>query len=234
MNNKEIGELILYIVDKVADLGGYTTTIRLVKYLYLIDLEHYRRYGETLTDLKWIYYHYGPYTFSLPDIGSRLGFDLKQEEFHTKQGKSGILFRVQEPQELPGNVSFAAESMINGLLQIWSDQETSELLLYVYNTEPVKQGIQGQELDFSKVSRGSRYYEFNIPVDKKIVKKIRENLKTYALADAEEYVSITTKPITHAQEVLEDLEDKDFRDFPGIYPEISDEHVLRGTLPEGD
>ena len=76
MNEKELGQLILYVVYQVSDLGGYTTTIRLVKFLYLIDIEHYRRYRRTLTGLNWIYYLFGPYAFSLPQIGRRLGYNL--------------------------------------------------------------------------------------------------------------------------------------------------------------
>ena len=234
MNPKELGQLLLYIVYQVADLGGYTTTIRLVKFLYLIDLEHYRRYEKTLTGLKWFFHLYGPYAFALPEICRRFGFDLEQEELEIQRGKTGRVFRVHEPQNPPKEMSFSVESMVNGLLQIWADQETSELLYYVYKSEPMIYGTQGQELDFSVVPRGSKYYELYIPVEKKIINVIREGLKAYAKDEADEMVAPQTKSNLIPQEVSYALEYEDMGEYSGITPSITDEKELRDSLPKGD
>jgi len=234
VNNQKLKELVLYIVDQVADLDGYTTTIRLVKYIYLIDLEHYRRYGKKLTDLRWFYHHYGPYAFALPKIGRSIGFDLRQEEFETQSGKKGRVFRVREPQDLPEGLSFSVASMINGLLQIWANQDTSELLAYVYKTEPMIKGTRGQELDFSVVPQGSKYYELYVPTDKKVVKQIRESLTAYFDNEISEFVEPNTKSNLFAQEALQALEDDELILLPGIHPAIPNENDLTNSLPKGE
>lgn len=234
MNPNDLGQLVLYIVNQVTELGGYTTTIRLVKFLYLIDLEHYRRYGKKLTDLKWFFYHYGPYAFALPEVGKRLGFDLEQEEFETLKGKFGRIFRVREPQELPKGLRYSVESMITGLLQVWADQETPDLLSYVYKTEPMVHGIRGQELDFSVVPQGSRYYELYVPLDSKTVKEIKESFKAFLKDESDEYVTPLTKSNAIEQASIQALEGEDIQEFPGIFPKISDENGLRDSLPKGD
>lgn len=234
MNNKEIGELILYVVQQVVDSGGYTTTIRLVKFLYLIDLEHYRRFGKTLTDMKWIFYHYGPYALVLPEIGRSLGFYLEKEEFETKKGYKGRYFRIPEPQQTPGFLSYSEDSIINGLLQIWADQETPNLLSYVYETEPVLFGTFGEELDFTLASPGSRYYELFIPVDKKVVKEIKEGLNVHIKEETEEYVIPTTKLDDYPLEAMKFLDDVNTLNLSGIYPNIKNEEGFEDTLPKSE
>ena len=233
MNNREIASLILYIVDQVADLGGYTTTIRLVKFLYLIDLEHYRRYGKTLTDLSWIFYHYGPYAQTLPEICHSVGFNLGKEEFETKEGKRGKLFKVEDSQDLPETVGFSIRSMIDGLLKIWADHETQELLSYVYRTEPMLGGVRGDELDFSTVNLGSRYFELYIPTETVTKRNIREGLKAYSEVDETDYVSPITKSASMSQEEILKLEDDKSFLFPGISPEILNEEEITNSFPNG-
>ena len=68
--------LILYIVDQLQDQEGLISKIRIVKLLYLIDVEHYRKYGRTLIGLEWIFYRYGPYAFAIDSAIKELGFEL--------------------------------------------------------------------------------------------------------------------------------------------------------------
>lgn len=183
MNADKLGQLVLYIVYQVAELGGYTTTIRLVKFLYLIDLEHQRRYGCTLTGLQWQYYLYGPYAFELPVLGRQLGLEMESEEFTTGQGHRGSLLSVFEPQSFPPGFRFTTESMVNGVLSVWACQDTRDLLEYVYRTEPIRTSRRGQLLDFSLVPAGTRYYDLYIPTEKAAIRKLRESLRSYPEAE---------------------------------------------------
>lgn len=49
-----VERLILYIVYRLQTMNAPISRTRLLCLLYLIDLEHYRRYGRTLTGLEWI------------------------------------------------------------------------------------------------------------------------------------------------------------------------------------
>ncbi len=200
MDSKQLSQLILYIVHQVEDLGGYTTTIRLIKFLYLIDLEHQRRYGRTLTGLQWVYHRFGPYAFEIANIGDRLGLDLEREEFVSAKGYQGVLFHASEPQEFPPELSYGIEVMVNGLLRVWADLETPDLLRYVYCTEPMRHARRGDRLDFSVVPPGTRYYELHIPVQKATARRLRESLRSYAQEDAGEFV----RPDTIHDDALEE------------------------------
>lgn len=235
MDTKQLGEFILYIIYQVEELGGYTTTIRLVKFLYLLDLEHQRRYARTMTGLQWKYHHYGPYAFGIPAIGASLGFDLQREEFVSVKGHHGTLLHVSRPQDLSTGLSFGVETMINGILRVWADQETADLLSYVYYTDPMRRARQGDALDFSVVPSGTRYYELRVPIQKSTTRQLRESLRSYTLDDVSELV----QPVTLYNEVLEDglraLDDDEspLPDFSGILPTVNTDK-LRATLPHED
>ena len=235
MDTKQLGKLILYIVYRAEELGGYTTPIRLVKFFYLIDLEHQRRYGRTLTGLQWKYHLYGPYAFELPTIGTRLGFDLQREDFVNVKGHRGALLRVPDPQDFPAGLSFGVETLVNGILRVWADQETADLLRYVYHTEPMIRARRGNKLNFSVVPSGTQYYELYIPVQKPTVRRLRESLRSYALDDVDEFV----RPATMYDEVLDEglraLDDNEtsIPNFVGITPAVEIDE-LRATLSHED
>lgn len=193
MNDTQLSQLILYIVDRVGELGGYTTTIRLVKFLYLIDLEHQRRHGRPLTGLRWVYHLYGPYAFEVPRLGALGGIDLEEEEFRSQKGHKGVLLRTLSPQGFPAGLSFAVENLVNGILEIWADQDTADLLTYVYRTEPMRQAKRGDQLDFSVTPRGTRYYELYVPIDRAEARKLREAAASYGPRSLEEYVEPSTR-----------------------------------------
>lgn len=235
VDTKQLGKLILYIVSQVEELGGFTTPIRLVKLLYLIDLEHQRRFGRTLTGLEWVYHLYGPYAFELPEIGARLGFDLQREEFVSAKGYQGTLLHVAEPHDFPPGLSYGVEVLVTGLLRVWADQETADLLQYAYQTEPMRQARKGDRLDLSVVPSGTRYYELYVPVQKHTAHQLRESLRSYAQEDAGEFVYPTTvhDDVLAAGLRALDEDEKPIPDMAGTMPEVEID-ALRNTLPYED
>jgi hypothetical protein len=148
MNLDLVRRLLLYIVDQLQDRESPISTIRLVKFLYLIDLEYYTRYHKILTGINWIKYHYGPYFFALPEAISSTGLDLETQEVETQHGKGRIL-RVFEAQDISQVVPYSVKVMIDNILNKWADEDTPVLLDHVYQTMPVKFGAHSQPLDFT-------------------------------------------------------------------------------------
>lgn len=178
--------LILYIVDQIHDQEGLISKMRIVKILYLIDVEHYRRYGKTLTGLEWICYRYGPYAFAIDTAIKQLGFNLGEEEIITAEGHPAYIYRTDEPQSLDDIVSFSVRTMIDRKITQWALEDTRFLLDHVYTaTEPMRNAIFGQTLDFSTIQRGLRTYRptkhLRIAPDKSAVvqKMLRERRERY-------------------------------------------------------
>ena len=150
MKRDLVRKLLLYIVDQLQAMEGQISTIRLVKLLYLIDLEYYKRHKETLTSIDWIFYSFGPYFFAVEDVLRSASIDLDAREVLTRRGK-GMTFRSLEEQSISRIVDFATEQQINSIIKKWALEETQELLEFVYNTPPIKLGKRGNPLDFSLI-----------------------------------------------------------------------------------
>lgn len=148
MNRELVRELTLYVASQLRDMDSPISTIRLVKFLYLIDLEYYRRNYETLTGLDWKKYKFGPYAFELPSIFKSLDLDLEPEEVLTSSGR-GVTFKSQGQHPLPGGIDSFGASIVNRTIKLQAGHDTPALLENVYATLPVKHGKFGEPLDFT-------------------------------------------------------------------------------------
>lgn len=148
MNQELVRKLLLYLVDQLQDMEAPISTIRLVKLLYLIDLEYYRSNYQTLTGIDWIKYDYGPYFFDLPNIIQSARLDLEPQEVLTSSGK-GVTFRSLEPQDISRVVPLNVRLAIERILKEWAYEDTDALLKYVYDTLPVKHSTYKSPLDFT-------------------------------------------------------------------------------------
>lgn len=146
--------LIPAILTYVRTKGGYTTKTKLLKLLYLFDIESFRKEQSTLTGFHWIFYKYGPWAAEYDDA-------LEQLE------RSGLIaFRTGNKPELdtvfvdsvePMQLSNAFPAVVDELqarriIECWADRPTGELLDYVYfHTAPMREARRGEALNFATV-----------------------------------------------------------------------------------
>src|SRR5258708_2461607 len=60
--NPQARDLVLAILTRIDEVEGTANKTKLLKLLYLADIEQFRVTGQTLTGFEWIYYLYGPWT----------------------------------------------------------------------------------------------------------------------------------------------------------------------------
>lgn len=154
MNKELVKRLVLYLVDQLRDMEAPVSTIRLVKYLYLIDLECFRRNYQTLTGIDWIRYKYGPYFLGWGDVVKATGLDLEVEEVLTEHGTlmshgTGKTYRTYAEQKIDDIVDFSTEQLVRRILKEWCLADRDVLLEHVYSTMPVKNAQYGKQLDFT-------------------------------------------------------------------------------------
>ena len=61
----DLKPLIAYLTDQVREQGGTPNKTALVKLVYLVDVECWRKLGKSATGLEWRFHHYGPYSVEL-------------------------------------------------------------------------------------------------------------------------------------------------------------------------
>jgi len=180
MREKEVRLAILYFLKKAQEDKIRVGRTRLMKLLYLLDVEYYRLYGKTYTGLEWIFYKYGPFTFELEDLLDKMG--IAEEEVLLE--KERILKQLTYDFEiLDEDVKLPVESRIiaDSLFDEWGGVDLNRLLDHVYfDTEPMEEVQLRRKLDFSKISSYKKEQKVAIPPDiKKKLRKIGHKIKQH-------------------------------------------------------
>ncbi len=141
--------LISYIIEK---LDGQITTTKLVKLLYLMDVEYYRKTKKKLTDFEWFYYHYGPYPKAkFQEYIEELVAEKKVFIEKKKAEKPFMLYHYigEKPSKLSG--SNKAILIVNRIISEYGSFSLNALLDYVYHTTPFEGTKNNEKIDFSKL-----------------------------------------------------------------------------------
>src|ERR1700693_3289060 len=62
LSSSQLKGLVLGVLDLIRSEGGAATKTKVLKLLYLADIESYRDTRTLLTGFDWIFYLYGPWT----------------------------------------------------------------------------------------------------------------------------------------------------------------------------
>lgn len=145
-------EIILQIFREASERNVTLGKTQLVKLLYLAEVENYRENGVRLTNLSWLFYHYGPYAFELESILSEPEFEKVEKK--TQKENDFILYKVAEPLLSYGQgVEAKVSLLIKKIIGEWKDKPLEELLDFVYfETEPMQNvKKRGDTLDFDTI-----------------------------------------------------------------------------------
>lgn len=131
--------------------------LHLIKYVYLADLNHAEKTGESLTGAPWRFYHYGPWT---RDVYLRLGpaaeaIGATERHFSSQYRDDNVRWKVTDlrqaeevqqmlERQLPLLVALAVRRAVHE----WAN-DTYALLHHVYATLPMLNAAPNEHLDFS-------------------------------------------------------------------------------------
>jgi hypothetical protein len=208
MASKIIQNLIKYIVSEVQDADGFIFRTKLVKLLYLCDVEYYQSRRETLTGLEWKRYKYGPYAFELPDIMRRMGLDLGEEDLDFEIGH-GVRYEAYDVPDPDKWLAIGQKLIIDRVIKRWGNEDLRFLLDYVYcDTAPMRDAQFRESLDFHKIPLGMIRASSDTL---ELSESIREGIKQLI----DKHGTISRKPIPLSlQEVKKQTEDE--RPIPNL------------------
>ncbi|MGB9300662.1 MAG: type II toxin-antitoxin system antitoxin SocA domain-containing protein, partial [Anaerolineae bacterium] len=147
--------LLPYVIQGIQDQEGTPTRTRVLKVIYLIDVEHYRRHGRTLTGWQWVFHYFGPYAFEYQKLLDSLSIPLIEEQQGlTHDGRQFYRYSVVVDQELGDIVTYGERVVIDDIISRWALEDLNLLLNHVYfRTEPMIDAAPGEPLDFRKIRR---------------------------------------------------------------------------------
>jgi hypothetical protein len=152
----EARNLALGILTRIKEREGTANKTKLLKLLYLADIESFRFTGQTVTGFDWIFYLYGPWAADYDELLKQLqAEDTIQIERWVKADVEGERIVPQESVQLERVISSVEVSLrIKHYVDTWADRGVATLLDYVYfETEPMRDATKMERLDFSKVSK---------------------------------------------------------------------------------
>lgn len=126
--NPSLPELIVAVVSYVTEHGGYITKTKLLKLLYLFDVEFYLAHGRTFTGFQWKYFHLGPWTKEFdPLLESLLSKDELTEYVSERSEFDTRLLRSSETLDLRRAVAnYKDEAILKSVLDTWGQSSTGE------------------------------------------------------------------------------------------------------------
>jgi hypothetical protein len=153
--NPIIRQLIPPIVSYITDREGYLTKTKLLKILYLFDVEYFRVHRRTFSGFNWKFFHLGPWTSEFdPVVQDLVSGGYLTEASSTRADYETRFYRTPEHIDLEGILkSYKEQAILRKILDVWGDRTTGEILDYVYfRTEPMELGSRNEPLDFNKIS----------------------------------------------------------------------------------
>ena len=156
-------QLVQYVVWLSGQFDMAVTETRLIKYLYLIDLFHARiRQGKTLTGWPWAFVDFGPYCTDAYDaLQQAVSLNLVEENYQDSQYESRDKYRLlsiakdEEDEEPPisKELHIYITSQLQQIIRKYGDDTACLLDFVYYDTEPMRDAVPGQKLDFSTVQK---------------------------------------------------------------------------------
>ena len=176
MKKENIINSIYYIVERAEVESISLGKTKLIKLLYLLDIENYRLKKEAYTDIEWIYFKFGPFSFELDDLLQEI--DILEEPIITKNNKFFANLKIEQ-DEKEIKLEIAVKALIEKLLMRWGTADINELLDYVYfDTEPMQNAKFKDKLNFSVIRPKEREKKIEVtPEIKKTLKEICGNIK---------------------------------------------------------
>lgn len=156
--NDLINRLLGALASAALARGGRLTKIRLVKFLYLLDLYWAQSKGQPFTGWPWAFVHYGPYcreSTDAIDAAEKAGF-LAAQAYESRFGDSDFRLYDCGPQldetgvdRVKADLPLSVSARLFRDVKLWHD-DTSGLLDFVYfHTDPMRNARPGDILSFA-------------------------------------------------------------------------------------
>jgi hypothetical protein len=178
--------LIPAVLTYIQEHDGFATKTKLLKLLYLLDIEEYRQRRKTLTGFHWIFYHYGPWTPEYDDALNELQrLDKITLKPSTRPDTDAVMVNAVEPVSLSVVLSNIKDELkAKRIIDAWATRPTGEILDYVYfHTRPMANAERGMSLDFETVVGEPSPLEATRPRRLTMDEKVRKR-KARAVRDA--------------------------------------------------
>jgi hypothetical protein len=143
----DLASLIAYLIARSRERQVTLTQTKLVKLLYLIDVERSASGRPSLTGLEWVFFHYGPYALELPETIEPM---RRSERLTAEEHKGSLLYRAAPGAPDGEDWPPATRRQVDEVIRRFAALDLNELLDHVYfHTAPMRDAKRGEQLDMT-------------------------------------------------------------------------------------
>src|SRR5438105_1156385 len=130
MKQTIIDNLIPAIVTWIDEHGSYATKTKLLKLLYLFDVEYYRYHRCTFTGFGWKFFHLGPWAAEYDSaLSGLLAYGVLTERHSNSSEYDTAFFKpVERVEARCPFTNVKDECILLDVLQIWGSRTTGAIL----------------------------------------------------------------------------------------------------------
>lgn len=155
MNSKYNIAEIVYLLCKKYPYKKELSRSRLTKLVYLVDLDHYRKFHKLATEIDWKYDNHGPFTWDVHEAAQSLHDTtgiIDIEEKANMFGSRKMEYVIRDGKEMEtASLDKTIIACIDSVIEETKQLNYNDFIKYVYKTAPMENAEQYYELDFSKV-----------------------------------------------------------------------------------
>lgn len=149
--DRKLHDLMAFLYFKISHKADLSKA-RFTKLVYLVDWKMSQKYGRTISNIEWLFNHYGPYVEDVVDL-ARDSTDFNVVVTRNAYGS------LKEQVQFLGDIH-NCNSLDNDEIKIIEEvvQETDPLYFndfinYVYSTYPVRESNRYSVLDLPKMAQ---------------------------------------------------------------------------------
>lgn len=131
--------------------GAPVGRTKLVKLLFLADLEATRQGLPPFTGGRWRFHHYGPFTWEVIDSAEALARAgrICREYWEDEAGASGVDYEVPSAGSTVGGLDPTRSAIVRELAERWRGQSAGRLKQYVYSLSILTANEPGEVFDMA-------------------------------------------------------------------------------------
>lgn len=149
--NKKLRDVMAYIYANVSHKSDLSKA-RMTKLVYLADWKMSQKYGRSISNIDWVFNHYGPY---VEDVVNLARDDAEFGVVVSRNAYGSMKERI-EYLGLVGKYSSLGRDEVSVLDEVVKETEGmyfNKFIEHVYSTYPVKESSRYDVLDLPKMAR---------------------------------------------------------------------------------
>ncbi|PIS00369.1 MAG: hypothetical protein COT84_08020 [Chlamydiae bacterium CG10_big_fil_rev_8_21_14_0_10_35_9] len=141
--------LSLYICYCSTNLKTLLSKARLVKLIYLVDWKSAINNKQQITDIKWIFNHYGPYVKEIINELDKSSYFVIQK-YINNYGNTAEKISLKEPIDINKANQLLSEKdrkIVDYVLSVTKHMNYTEFLKLIYSTYPILKSNRQDKMD---------------------------------------------------------------------------------------